>query len=281
MEVSSHALALRRVDHVRFAAAVFTNLTRDHLDFHGDMQSYFAAKHRLFESLPSDAPGRHQRGRRVRPATRWATSPGPLPMALDAAADVSALPTRRVAERNRRWKRARRPATLHLRSPLLGRFNAYNVLAAAATAASLDVPARGIEAGVRALDAVPGRMEVVTGERDDVTVIVDFAHTDAALRSTLEAIRSLAEGRLVTVFGCGGDREVSKRPLMGAVAARLSDRIVLTSDNPRSEDPRAIIEDIERGSAARWRASVAGDRRSRGGDLAGGPRRAAPATSSS
>ena len=258
MEVSSHALALRRVDHVRFAAAVFTNLTRDHLDFHGDMQSYFAAKHRLFESLPSDAPavinaddeyGRRLVGDVARPVT----------YGLDAAADVSAR--RLDVSRSGIVMEAGSPAgTLHLRSPLLGRFNAYNVLAAAAAAASLDVPAQGIEAGVRALEAVPGRMEVVTGDGDDVTVIVDFAHTDAALRGTLEAIRSLAEGRLVTVFGCGGDREVAKRSLMGAVAARLSDRIVITSDNPRSEDPRAIIEDIERGlprdGAPPWLAIV-------------------------
>ena len=245
MEVSSHALALRRVDHVRFAAAVFTNLTRDHLDFHGDMEAYFAAKRRLFESLPSDAPavinaddeyGRRLLGDVGRPVT----------YGLEAAADVSAQ------QLDVSWSGismdACSPAgTLRLRSPLLGRFNAYNVLAAAAAAASLDVPARGIEAGVRALETVPGRMEVVTGDADDVTVIVDFAHTDAALRGTLEAIRSLAEGRLVTVFGCGGGRDVPKRSLMGAVAARLSDRVVLTSDNPRSEDPRAIIEDIERG----------------------------------
>ena len=245
MEVSSHALALRRVDRVHFAAAVFTNLTRDHLDFHGDMERYFAAKRLLFAGLSSDAPsvinaddeyGRRLLGDVARPVT----------YGLDPAADVSAL--RLAVSRSGISMDACSPAgELRLRSPLLGRFNAYNVLAAAATAAALEVPARGIEAGVRALDAVPGRMQVVTGESDDVTVIVDFAHTDAALRSTLEAIRSLTEGRLVTVFGCGGDREVSKRSLMGAVAARLSDRIVLTSDNPRSEDPRAIIEDIQRG----------------------------------
>ncbi|MCY4073979.1 MAG: UDP-N-acetylmuramoyl-L-alanyl-D-glutamate--2,6-diaminopimelate ligase [Acidobacteria bacterium] len=245
MEVSSQALALRRVDGVRFAAAVFTNLTRDHLDFHGDMERYFAAKRLLFAGLPSDAPsvinaddeyGRRLLGDVARPVT----------YGLDASADVSAL--RLAVSRSGISMDACSPAgKLRLRSPLLGRFNAYNVLAAAATAAALDVPARGIEAGVRALDAVPGRMQVVTGESDDVTVIVDFAHTDAALRGTLEAIRALAEGGLVTVFGCGGDREVSKRSLMGAVAARLSDRIVLTSDNPRSEDPRAIIEDIQRG----------------------------------
>ena len=245
MEVSSHALALRRVDHVRFAAAVFTNLTRDHLDFHGDMEGYFAAKRRLFESLPSDAPAvinaDDEYGRRL-----LGEVGRPVSYSLDAPADVSVQQL--DVTRSGIVMNACAPAgPLRLRSRLLGRFNAYNVLAAAAAAAALDLTAGDIEAGVRALEAVPGRMEVVTGDTDDVTVIVDFAHTDAALRATLEAIRSLADGRLVTVFGCGGDREVSKRSLMGAVAARLSDRIVLTSDNPRSEDPRAIIEDIERG----------------------------------
>ena len=258
MEVSSHALALRRVDHVRFAAAVFTNLTRDHLDFHGDMEAYFAAKRRLFESLPSDAPAvinaDDAYGRRLLTAVAR-----PVTYAVDVEADVS-VERLDVSRRGIVLDACTPAGRLHLRSPLLGRFNAYNVLAAVAAAVALDVPPRRIEAGVRALEAVPGRMEVVTGDADDVTVIVDFAHTDAALRGTLEAVRALAEGGLVTVFGCGGERQVSKRSLMGAVAARLSDRIVLTSDNPRSEAPRAIIEDIERGlpreGAPPWLAIV-------------------------
>ena len=245
MEVSSHALALKRVAHVRFAAAVFTNLTRDHLDFHGDMERYFAAKRCLFDALPNGTPAvinkDDEYGRRL-----LADVARPVTYGIDAEADVSV----QQLDVSRRGLviDARTPAgPLHLCSRLLGRFNAYNVLAAVTAAVALDVSPRGIEAGVRDLEAVPGRMEVVSGDQDDVTVIVDFAHTDAALRGTLEAVRSLAAGRLVTVFGCGGDREVSKRSLMGAVAARLSDWVVLTSDNPRSESPRAIIEDIERG----------------------------------
>lgn len=144
---------------------------------------------------------------------------------------------------------------LHVRSPLLGRNNAYNVLAAAATAAALSLPFRAIERGLGSVEHVPGRMEIVSSEADDVGVLVDFAHTDDALRGLLETARPLARGRLVTVFGCGGDRDTTKRPLMGAVAARLSDVVVVTSDNPRSEDPASIAKDIERGlgsEEAQW-----------------------------
>lgn len=247
MEVSSHALALRRVDHVRFAAAVFTNLTRDHLDFHGDMERYTAAKRRLFEMLPDGAPAvvnaDDPRGAAlVDPRTR------PVTYGIDSLADVRPDRFRASAEGVSLDTRTPR-GSLQLRSPLLGPSNAYNVLAAAATAVALDIPFRAIEEGVSSLRCVPGRMEVVSGSADDVTVIVDFAHTDDALRGSLETARSLGHGRLVTVFGCGGDRDASKRSLMGAVAARLSDLVVITSDNPRSEDPLAIIADVERGMA--------------------------------
>ena len=255
MEVSSHALALRRVDHVRFAAAVFTNLTRDHLDFHGDMERYAAAKRRLFEMLPDGAPAvvnaDDPRGASlVEPRTR------PVTYGIDSRADVAPERFQMSVDGVSLDTRTPRGA-LQLRSPLLGRSNAYNVLAAAATAVALDIPFRAIEEGVHALRAVPGRMEVVSGSIDDVTVIVDFAHTDDALRGSLETARSLGQGRLVTVFGCGGDRDASKRSLMGAVAARLSDRVVITSDNPRSEDPLAIIADVERGMAGSETARLA------------------------
>ena len=121
------------------------------------------------------------------------------------------------------------------------------MLAAAATGAALSLPFRTIERGLGAVDRVPGRMEVVSGASDDVNVLVDFAHTDDALKGLLETTRQFAKGRLITVFGCGGDRDTTKRPMMGAVAARLSDQVILTSDNPRSEDPASIIKDIELG----------------------------------
>ena len=248
MEVSSHALAMRRVDRTRFRAAVFTNLTRDHLDFHADMADYFDAKRRLFDMLPPGAPAvvnlDDPAGRRLAGLVGE-----PVTYAVDQPA---ALRPERV-ESTRAGTRLDVPTPrgrLRLRSPLPGRVNAYNLLAAAGAAFALDLPLTAIEQGVEELDGVPGRFEVVSSPADDVWVMVDFAHTDDALRAALEAVRVLGAGRLVSVFGCGGDRDRAKRPLMGAVAARLCDVVVLTSDNPRSEDPERIIDEIRRGLLA-------------------------------
>jgi UDP-N-acetylmuramoyl-L-alanyl-D-glutamate--2,6-diaminopimelate ligase len=245
MEVSSHALTLRRVDGIRFAAAVFTNLTRDHLDFHADMDEYFRAKRRLFEMLPRDAPSLlnvdDPRGVSLievggRPVTYGINSPADIaPGALSYSLDGLAFDVRTPR------------GTVHVRSKLVGRPNVYNILAAVSTAIALDLPFDAIERGLQALDGVPGRFQMVSGARDEVTVVVDYAHTDDALRNLLETARPLARGRLITVFGCGGDRDRTKRPLMGLVAGRLSDVVVITSDNPRSEDPNRIIEEIQRG----------------------------------
>jgi UDP-N-acetylmuramyl-tripeptide synthetase len=161
-------------------------------------------------------------------------TPGPLSFSLDGLAFDVRTPR----------------GTLQIRSTLVGRPNVYNLLAAVATAVALDVPFDAIEHGVAALAGVPGRFQLVSGSGDDVIVVVDYAHTDDALRNLLETARPLARGRLITVFGCGGDRDRTKRPLMGAVAGRLSDVIIVTSDNPRGEDPRRIIEDIQRGITA-------------------------------
>jgi UDP-N-acetylmuramoyl-L-alanyl-D-glutamate--2,6-diaminopimelate ligase len=136
---------------------------------------------------------------------------------------------------------------LEIRSALVGRPNAYNILASVATAMALDLPFDAIEKGVAALAHVPGRFQMVSGGDDDVRVVVDYAHTDDALKNLLETARPLAVGRVITLFGCGGDRDRTKRPLMGAVAARLSDLVILTSDNPRSENPDQIIDEIKRG----------------------------------
>jgi UDP-N-acetylmuramoyl-L-alanyl-D-glutamate--2,6-diaminopimelate ligase len=245
MEVSSHALMLRRADCVRFAAAVFTNLTRDHLDFHGDMDSYFRAKKQLFDRLPDDGVAVINADD-PRGATLVATVRRPVTYAIDARADVR--PTRLEYAVTGTVLEVRTPrGTLSLTSKLVGRSNAYNILAAAATCTALDVPFSAIEQGVADLTAVPGRMQVVSTPADDVTVIVDYAHTDDALRGLLETARSIARRRIITIFGCGGDRDRTKRPLMGAVAARLSDLVIITSDNPRSEDPLRIIEEIKLG----------------------------------
>jgi UDP-N-acetylmuramoyl-L-alanyl-D-glutamate--2,6-diaminopimelate ligase len=245
MEVSSHALALRRADHLHFAAAVFTNLTRDHLDFHRDMEDYFSAKRRLFELLPATGIGiinlDDPRGAQLaRGGWRAVT------YAIDAAADVRPGPLSFSLDGLRFEIRTPR-STLQVRSSLVGRPNAYNILAAVATAMALDLPFSAIERGIAELATVPGRFQLASDPSDDVRVIVDYAHTDDALKNLLETARPLASGRLITVFGCGGDRDRTKRPLMGAVAARLSDLVIVTSDNPRSEDPAQIIEQIKRG----------------------------------
>jgi UDP-N-acetylmuramoyl-L-alanyl-D-glutamate--2,6-diaminopimelate ligase len=248
MEVSSHALSLHRVDAMTFAAGVFTNLTRDHLDFHADMEAYFQAKRRLFGMLPRDAPSLinvdDPRGLSLmeivgRPVSyainrRADITPGPLSFSLEGLAFDVRTPR----------------GSLRVQSPLVGRPNVYNILAAVSTATALGLPFDAIERGVRSLAGVPGRFQVVSSAKDEVTVVVDYAHTDDALRNLLETARPLARGRLITVFGCGGDRDRTKRPLMGAVAGRSSDLVVITSDNPRSEDPRRIIDEVQRGITA-------------------------------
>lgn len=245
MEVSSHALSLRRVDALTFAAGVFTNLTRDHLDFHADMEAYFQAKRRLFEMMPTEAPRLINvddprgaslvgvGGRAITYGINKAAdvTPGPLSFSLDGLAFDVRTPR----------------GGLRIRSTLVGRPNVYNILAAVSAGAALGLSFEAIEKGIAALQGVPGRFQVVSAAEDDVTVVVDYAHTDDALRNLLETARPLAKGRLITVFGCGGDRDRTKRPLMGAVAGRLSDLIVITSDNPRSENPKRILEEIQRG----------------------------------
>jgi UDP-N-acetylmuramoyl-L-alanyl-D-glutamate--2,6-diaminopimelate ligase len=158
-------------------------------------------------------------------------TPGPLSFSLEGLAFEARTPQ----------------GTVHVKSRLVGRPNVYNILAATATAAALGLPLPAIERGLEQLIGVPGRFEVASSREDDITVVVDYAHTDDALRNLLETARPLARGRLVTIFGCGGDRDRTKRPLMGMVAARLSDVVVITSDNPRSEDPMRIIEEARLG----------------------------------
>ncbi|HEY6361220.1 MAG TPA: UDP-N-acetylmuramoyl-L-alanyl-D-glutamate--2,6-diaminopimelate ligase [Vicinamibacterales bacterium] len=255
LEVSSHALALRRVDGMQFAAGVFTNLTRDHLDFHADMEDYFGAKRRLFEMLPSKAPAvvnvDDPRGASLAEIVKH-----PVTYGINRPADVTAGPlsfSLSGLEVDVRTPRG----TVHVQSKLVGRPNVYNILAAAGTAASLGVPLDAIQRGLQQLSGVPGRFEPVSSAKDDITVIVDYAHTDDALRNLLETARPLAERRLITVFGAGGDRDRTKRPLMGMVAGRLSDVVVITSDNPRSEEPGRIIEEVNRGAAPEARQSGA------------------------
>ena len=209
------------------------------------MEAYFLAKRRLFELLPEGAVGVINVDDR-RGAEMAAAAKRPVTYAIDGAADVRPGPLTFSLDGLTFDIRTPRGA-IHVRSRLVGRTNAYNILAASAAAIALDLPFSAIEAGVTALEHVPGRFQLVSESRDDVRVIVDYAHTDDALKNLLETARPLAAGRLITVFGCGGDRDRTKRPLMGAVAARLSDLVIVTSDNPRSEDPTRIIEEIRRG----------------------------------
>jgi UDP-N-acetylmuramoyl-L-alanyl-D-glutamate--2,6-diaminopimelate ligase len=262
LEVSSHSLALQRVSGVGFDVGVFTNLSRDHLDFHGDMDAYFAAKRILFDELLSEG------GRAVvnvdddHGAELARTTPHPVSScSLSPGADLTAEEVRLSLDGTR--FRARTPAgVFEVQTPLLGRFNVLNALCAFGAGLALGLSPDAVQRGIASLKGVPGRIERVDVGQD-FTVLVDYAHTDDALKNLLETVRELNPRRLITVFGCGGDRDRSKRPLMGAVAARLSDVVVLTSDNPRSEPPEAIIEEVRRGipSARADETQVIVDRR--------------------
>lgn len=251
MEVSSHALAQDRVAGCAFDAAVFTNLTQDHLDFHRTMDAYAAAKRRLFETLGVNTPKIRPRLAVVnREDPRWgemarATREPVWTFGLTPEAEVYPESVSSSVAGIR--CRVRTPkGSLDLNSPLLGSYNLSNLLAATAVAVGQDVPVGAVRDGVAAMTRVPGRFEKVDAGQD-FTVVVDYAHTEDALRRVLAVARDLCRGRLITVFGCGGDRDPGKRRPMGRVAAGASDLVILTSDNPRGEDPLAIIAAIEGG----------------------------------
>jgi UDP-N-acetylmuramoyl-L-alanyl-D-glutamate--2,6-diaminopimelate ligase len=249
MEVSSHALALERVDGCRFDAVVFTNLTRDHLDFHGDMESYYAAKRRLFDLRKPDGVGLVNAddpyGKRL-----LAEAAPPLASFSSAgdAADFRAEGVRcdlsGVA-----FELSHAGGRLAIRSPLLGRFQASNLAGAAAAGLRLGVAAGDVAAAIAGVSRVPGRLEPVEAGQA-FPILVDYAHTPDALERLVSAVRELSDKRLVLVFGCGGDRDRGKRAPMGEIAGRLADLAIATSDNPRSEDPERILRDVEVGLAA-------------------------------
>jgi UDP-N-acetylmuramoyl-L-alanyl-D-glutamate--2,6-diaminopimelate ligase len=245
MEVSSHALALHRVDGTRFAAALFTNLTQDHLDFHATMEDYFVAKQRLFDTEPAvsvlnvDDPY----GSRLA-----AEHPHAVTFALEQPADYGARDMR-FGIAGAQFVATTPEGELELRSQLPGRFNVANVLGALAAAHALGVPLELIAATLPGIDPAPGRFQPLD-EGQPFTVLVDYAHTPDSLENVLRAARSLTEGRLLAVFGCGGDRDRGKRPQMGRIAAELADLTFVTSDNPRSEEPAAIVAEILAGVAA-------------------------------
>ena len=245
MEVSSHALSLHRVDGTRFAAAVFTNLGTDHLDLHGSAEEYFRAKARLF------GPDLAELGvtNIDDPHGRLLFDAAPIEMVPYSIGDVTDVVV--TADRHTFTWRGRR-----IEVGLGGGFNVMNSLAAATTAATLGIELDAITEGLAGVDVVPGRFERVVVDGEAPTVIVDYAHTPDALAEVLGAARTITNGSLLVVFGCGGDRDPGKRPQMGAVAAQLADRVVVTSDNPRSERPEAIIEAVVAGVASTDRSKV-------------------------
>jgi UDP-N-acetylmuramoyl-L-alanyl-D-glutamate--2,6-diaminopimelate ligase len=244
LEASSHALAMDRLWTCHFAAAVFTNLTRDHLDYHQSMEEYFAAKRRLFEGTGAGAPDvavinadDPYASKLIDLARRTLT------YGLKNGPDLAAK--KFVLSFGGLEFTAQTPAgNVAVRSPLVGRINVYNILAAIGAALALEIPATQIEAGIASVEQVPGRFERID-EGQPFLVVVDYAHTDDALRNLISTARELSStGRIITVFGAGGERDRTKRPLMGEAAGSLSDLVVLTSDNPRGEDPLRIINDV-------------------------------------
>jgi UDP-N-acetylmuramoyl-L-alanyl-D-glutamate--2,6-diaminopimelate ligase len=255
MEVSSHSLSMERVRGIDFDGAVFTNLSRDHLDFHGDMEAYFGAKRSLFTDYLSagskskkfavihagDPSGRQLlealRGSPFQVLSygrdpRWDIHPEEIHADLDGARGIL-----RIKERK-----------LPFSSRLVGAANLENIMAAAGVGFAVGLPLSAVAEGIARLESVPGRLEKVSNSRG-LNVLVDYAHTPDALEKVLFALRPLTRSRLLVVFGCGGDRDRGKRPVMGEIAARLADLVILTSDNPRSEEPSKIVDDIETGAA--------------------------------
>lgn len=251
METSSQALDLHRCDNLYFRVAIFTNLTQDHLDYHLTMENYFDAKKRLFDGRLGRPPkaavinADDKWGRRL--ADKIRRSVGRIyTFGIETPADYSASKIEVSLLSGTSFNLSAPFGTYRITSPLVGRPHVYNMLAAAAAAYEVGVSPASIIAGLENCIGAPGRFERVR-EAAPFAVIVDYAHTDDALLNTLRTARSLTSGRVITVFGCGGNRDRSKRPLMGRVAAQNSNRVIITSDNPRTEDPLKIISEIEDG----------------------------------
>lgn len=248
MEVSSHALVLHRVEECAFDTAVFTNLTQDHLDFHGDMQRYREAKSLLFSGLERDdrKPGRKWAVVNVDdPAAEQIMAACHVPVmryGLERDADIKGRDVQ-VTARGVAFQVVTAVGKIELQLRLAGRFNVYNALAAVAVGVADNIPLTTIKSALEQVAGVPGRFELVDSGQP-FAVVVDYAHTPDGLENVLTTARDITTGRLITVFGCGGDRDRAKRPIMGEIAARMSDLAVITSDNPRTEEPLDIIEDI-------------------------------------
>lgn len=266
MEVSSHALVLNRVGQTAFDVAVLTNIGRDHLDFHPSFEDYLEAKKKLFRMLGESHPG-HPLDRKfsvvnaddpesagfVRVSPVRCIAFGAKGEAMVRGYDISLRP----AATEFSLAMGGRSLRVHLSMP--GRFNVYNALAAASVAYGMGIDIKTVVAALESSRSVRGRAEVVD-EGQPFTVLVDYAHTPDSLQNVLEMIRETSKGEIIVIFGCGGDRDRGKRPLMGKVAASLADRVILTSDNPRSEKPEAIIDEIEAGVMEALRSQAGGMR---------------------
>jgi UDP-N-acetylmuramoyl-L-alanyl-D-glutamate--2,6-diaminopimelate ligase len=243
MEVSSHALQLRRSDALNFRAAIFTNLSQDHLDFHHTFENYYAAKRRFFVDRTfgdpvcvinrDDSYGRRLWSEVNRRKVSYGLNADNDFHPRELSCTQAGISFQLAAKRH-----------VSIQSALVGAPNVYNILAACAAAFELGVECEAIRTGVRDMQLVPGRMERIPNDRG-LNVFVDYAHTDDALKNVLQLARPFTAGRLIVLFGCGGDRDRTKRPLMGKAAAQHADLVVLTSDNPRTEDPDSILDDVE------------------------------------
>ena len=241
METSSHALHQRRVEGLRFAAGIFTNLTRDHLDYHVTMEAYLAAKGMLIDTLAADGVAVVNADDDAWGSLRAA--PRTVRFGLRTHADVRADRVR-FTPRGSQWTLVVGSEQHAVSLPLIGDFNIANALAAAAASWSLGVPAATVAQRLGTLPQIPGRLEIIS---EQPTVLRDYAHTPDALERALDAVRPFTAGRLIVVFGCGGDRDRGKRPEMGQIAETHADVAIVTSDNPRTEDPGQILDDVEGG----------------------------------
>jgi UDP-N-acetylmuramoyl-L-alanyl-D-glutamate--2,6-diaminopimelate ligase len=259
MEVSSHSLVLDRVGGIRFRVAVFTNLTRDHLDFHKDFESYARAKSLLFGMTGPDGVSVVNADDPASKAMLAAAAGRRATYGMASGDSDYKIEDYRMEGGLTHFSMSHPKRSVEIATPLWGKFNAYNAAAAAAAGLELGFDGEAVRLGILAMERVPGRMEGFLSQKG-VRVVVDYAHTPDALQNVLSVVRGFTKGRILTVFGCGGDRDRGKRPQMGRIASTLSDRVYVTSDNPRSENPDAIIADVLAGIPNPRNASILPDR---------------------